>query len=89
MALQSFGTEAVERVVSDTVNLRAQLTDEQLDAMARHSAVSYWTDGKKLWSIDYRVPGWPISAAEALAEFGLEALKEAREKGTWQPSTPP
>jgi len=87
MALLSFGDDAVERVVADKAgDLHAPLTEEQLAAMARHSTVPYWTDGTVLWSIDYGDPrARPISAADALARFGLAALEEAREKGTWQP----
>jgi hypothetical protein len=86
MALASFGEEAVAHVVADRRDAHAELTDEQLLAMARRSTIPYWTDGTVLWSIDYRNPGArTLSAAEALAAFGLEALEEAREKGTWQP----
>ncbi len=86
MAVASFGEDAVARVVSDTRDAHAELTDEQLAAIAHHSTVPYWTDGISLWSIEYRVPGARVvSAVEALAAFGLEGLAEAREKGSFQP----
>ncbi len=86
MAVQSFGQDAVAHVIGDTRDLHAPLSDDELAAIARQSTVPYWTDGTVLWSIDYRLPNSrPISAADALARFGLEALEEAREKGTWQP----
>jgi hypothetical protein len=86
MALESFGRDAVERVVEDANDLHAPLTADDARAMARLSTIPYWTDGAMLWSIDYQLPGArPITALQALADFGLEAMAEARDKGTWEP----
>jgi hypothetical protein len=87
MAISSFGEDAVASVVGDKArDLGASLTNEELMAIARVSRVPYWSDGTRLWTIEYGPRNAsPISPADALARFGLEALEEAREKGSWPP----
>jgi hypothetical protein len=62
------------------------ISDEQLQAIARASAVRYWTDGRKLFwddGRDTRPASQAITATQALERFGLDALEEASEKGSW------
>jgi hypothetical protein len=77
----------VSYIVGRDADLELPLTDEQLSAIARASPLRYWTDGRHLWWYDAGVPDrrklQNISAAEALERFGLDALDEAYEKGSW------
>ena len=77
----------VSYIVGRDGDLELPLTDEQLRAIALASPLRFWTDGRHLWWYDAGVPDrdklQEISAAQALERFGLDALDEAYEKGSW------
>jgi hypothetical protein len=77
----------VSYIVGRDANLDLPVTDAQLRAIAAASPLRYWTDGRHLWWYDAGLPDsrklQEISAAQALDRFGLEALDEAYEKGSW------
>ena len=77
----------VSYIVGRDADLELPLTGEQLRDIARASPVRYWTDGRHLWWYDAGLPDGAklqdIGAADALERFGLDALDEAYEKGSW------
>jgi hypothetical protein len=82
----SFGEDAISAVLGPGASDGSLLSDEELRAIARASSIPYWTDGRTLWSVPEfaaAVPGTrPITALEALLDFGLDKLADAREFGS-------
>jgi hypothetical protein len=83
---QSFGDEPVLAVVGPRGDAQAPLSDAEILAIAARSKVPYWTDGKRLFTIEgYALASpdlRPIAPLDALRAFGLEQLLEAREYGS-------
>jgi hypothetical protein len=77
--IHAFGSAAVgEPPQSD---LQTGVIPERIRAIADRSKVTYFTDGKRLWSAP-APPATQISAREALDRFGVDRLYEAREYGS-------
>lgn len=77
----------VSYIVGNDASLELPVSEAQLRAIALASPLRYWTDGRHLWWYDAGLPDGArlqaISAAEALERFGLDALDETYEKGSW------
>ena len=77
----------VSYIAGRDADLERLVSDDQLRAIALASPLRFWTDGRHLWWYDAGLPDsaklQDISAAEALERFGLDALDEAYEKGSW------
>ncbi len=81
-----FGVEAVATFVGPTLDPHQCLTGEQLRAIAARSSIPYWTDDKRLWTIEGQAGAAPgtrlVTPLEALRAFGLDQLVDAREFGS-------
>ncbi len=77
----------VSYIVGRDADLERLVSDEQLRSIALASPLRFWTDGRHLWWYDAGLPEGAklqeIGAADALERFGMDALDESYEQGSW------